>query len=99
MFCGVRTVRQGRAGIGLAPEGALGVTASVNMRVPLPMFSLLFAGSWLAPALAAQGTVTVHLTDYAAVPQSGVLINSTDNAVYVARVNFLREEPGGGLVN
>ena len=97
MFCGVRTVRQGRAGIGLAPEGALGVTASVNMRVPLPMFSLLFAGSWLAPALAAQGTVTVHLTDYAAVPQSGVLINSTDNAVYVARVNFLREEPGGGL--
>ncbi|MEQ1766251.1 MAG: homoserine kinase, partial [Methylotenera sp.] len=30
-------------------------------------------------------------------PQSGVLVNPTDNAVYVARVNFLREEPGGGL--
>jgi hypothetical protein len=41
--------------------------------------------------------VTVQLADYAAVPQSGVLINSTDNAVYVGRVNFLREEPGGGL--
>jgi hypothetical protein len=48
-------------------------------------------------ALQAQGTVTVQLTDYAPVPQSGVLANSTDNAVYVARVNFLREEPGGGL--
>src|SRR5262245_2202917 len=58
--------------------------------------SLLFLA--LAPfALLGQGVVTVQLTDYAAVPQSGVLVNSTDNAVYVARVNFLREEPGGGL--
>ncbi len=55
-------------------------------------------GAVVAPgALLAQGTVTVQLTDYAGVPQSGVLINSTDNAVYVARVNFMREEPGGGL--
>lgn len=55
------------------------------------------AGCVASVALHAQGTVTVQLTDYAAVPQSGVLVNSTDNAVYVARVNFLREEPGGGL--
>src|SRR5688572_12267430 len=48
-------------------------------------------------AIQAQGTVTVQLSDYAAVPQSGALVNTTDNAVYVARVNFLREEPGGGL--
>ncbi|MBI4623916.1 MAG: PQQ-dependent sugar dehydrogenase [Verrucomicrobia bacterium] len=60
--------------------------------------SLLFVVFALtAPfALNAQGTVTLQLIDYAAVPQSGELVNSPDNAVYVARVNFLREEPGGG---
>jgi hypothetical protein len=66
------------------------------MRFPFsPRLSSLFL---LLPfAAQAQGIVTVQLSDYAAVPQSGVLVNSTDNAVYVARVNFLREEPGGGL--
>src|SRR5512132_209622 len=48
-------------------------------------------------ALLAQGVVTVQLTDYAAVPRSGTLDTSSENAVYIARVNFLREEPGGGL--
>jgi hypothetical protein len=52
---------------------------------------------FLPLAVLAQGTVTVQLSDYAAVPQSGTLANSPDNAVYVARVNYLREEPGGGL--
>jgi hypothetical protein len=62
--------------------------------VPLRrLLSLVFAPI----AMLAQGTVTVQLSDYAAVPQSGALANSTDNSVYVARVNFLREEPGGGL--
>ncbi|MGH7945283.1 MAG: PQQ-dependent sugar dehydrogenase [Opitutaceae bacterium] len=66
------------------------------MLFPLPLrFSLV---CFLAPlSLVAQGTVTVQLADYATVPQSGGLDHSTDNAVYVARVNFLREEPGGGL--
>lgn len=60
----------------------------------LPLLALPFLS---AISLPAQSTVVLQLTDYAAVPQSGVLVNPTDNAVYVARVNFLREEPGGGL--
>ncbi len=48
-----------------------------------------------ATRLAAQGTILVQLQDYAAVPLSGQLVGSTDNSIYVARVNFLREEPGG----
>jgi hypothetical protein len=70
---------------------------SVFRRFPLALGALLWAGHAAGPGVRAQGTVTVQLTDYAAVPQSGVLVNPTDNAVYVARVNFLREEPGGGL--
>ena len=66
---------------------------------PAPVaIAILLAG--FAPLgltlLPAQGTVTVQLQDYAAVPQSGVLASSTGNASYVARVNFLREEPGPG---
>ncbi len=58
------------------------------MRFRRFLFPAFFAA--LAPlALHAQGTITVQLSDYAAVPQSGTLVNSTDNAVYVARVNFL----------
>src|SRR6188474_405764 len=68
------------------------------MRFPLTAFRRLLGGFLALPFSAlAQGTVTVQLTDYARVPQSGELVNSPDNAVYVARVNFLREEPGGGL--
>ena len=68
------------------------------MLFPSSLRRFFFFFCILSPlAIQAQGTVTVQLTDYAAVPQSGALVNSTDNAVYVARVNFLREEPGGGL--
>lgn len=56
-------------------------------------FALLLS-PLLPTTWAASGVVTVQLQDYAAVPQSGVLAGVTDNAVYVARVNFLREEPG-----
>ncbi len=62
------------------------------MRTPW-RFSFL-AG--LASVVSGQGTITVELTDFAAVPTSGVLVGGANNAVYVARVNFLREEPGGG---
>lgn len=65
----------------------------VFRRFALALGALVSTG----PGAWAQGTVTVQLTVYATVPQSGVLVNPTDNAVYVARVNFLREEPGGGL--
>ncbi len=68
------------------------------LRLSLAPSLLLAVVSLLpAPASRAQNTLTVQLTDYAAVPQSGVLVNPVDNAVYVARVNFLREEPVGGL--
>jgi hypothetical protein len=45
----------------------------------------------------AQGTISVQLQDYVAMPLSGTLTATADNAPYAARVNFLREEPGGGL--
>ena len=66
------------------------------MRFP-PSLRRFFPWIFARLAIQAQGTVTVQLSDYAAVPQSGALVNTPDNAVYVARVNFLREEPGGGL--
>ena len=66
------------------------------MRLSCSLRAAFFSVLTLSTALA-QGTVTVQLADYAAVPQSGTLLNSPDNAVYVARVNFMREEPGGGL--
>lgn len=37
----------------------------------------------------------LQLEDYATVPLSGQFVGSTDNSIYAARVNFLREEPGG----
>ena len=66
------------------------------MRFP-PSLRRFFPWIFAPLVIQAQGTVTVQLSDYAAVPQSGALVNTPDNAVYVARVNFLREEPGGGL--
>lgn len=65
---------------------------------PLQFLRRILYSAAAAPlALLAQGVVTVQLTDFATVPQSGTLDTSSENAVYVARVNFLREEPGGGL--
>jgi len=57
-------------------------------------FAILALGSASARA---QGTISVQLQDYAAMPLSGTLTATADNAPYAARVNFLREEPGGGL--
>jgi hypothetical protein len=48
-----------------------------------------------AGSLIAQGKLTLRLEDFAAVPISGQLVGTTDNSIYAARVNFLREEPGG----
>ncbi|MES2694967.1 MAG: PQQ-dependent sugar dehydrogenase [Verrucomicrobiota bacterium] len=66
------------------------------MRNPLPCLARLLAPLLLPGALCAQGTLLLQLQDYAPVPLSGQLTGSTDNSIYVARVNFLREEPGGG---
>lgn len=85
-----------------APAPRLSCLAAALARRPLrlslaPSLLLPLSLALSAPAARAQNTLTVQLTDYAAVPQSGVLVNPVDNAVYVARVNFLREEPLGGL--
>lgn len=63
----------------------------VRRLLPVVLLALARASAF------SQGTVTVQLENYATMPQTGVVVNSTDNAVYFARVNFLREEPGGGL--
>lgn len=67
------------------------------MRLPLLLCgSVLCLGASVVSAFA-QGTVTVQLVDYAPAPQSGVPPTGSENAPYIARINFLREEPGGGL--
>lgn len=51
----------------------------------------------LVPAgLLAEETIAIRVTDYAAAPITGTLASTTGNAPYAARINFLREEPGGG---
>lgn len=64
------------------------------MRLPVFVVALL---AFTLPPARAQGTISVQLQDYAALPLSGTLTATADNAPYAARVNFLREEPGGGL--
>ncbi len=58
--------------------------------------SLFAAALAAAPFAPAQGTVTVQLQDYVAMPITGTLTSTAGNSPYAARVNFLREEPGGG---
>jgi hypothetical protein len=55
-----------------------------------------FLALGLAPALHAQGTLALWLDDYAAAPVTG-FDNGSANSAYVARLNFLREEPGASL--
>jgi hypothetical protein len=68
--------------------------------MPLPLGSRrsAFFTALLAPVCfcGAQPDVTVQVTDYVAAPISGTLTSTTGNAPYAARINFLREEPGGG---
>lgn len=55
-------------------------------------FILVLAPAWVR----AQETITIQLQDYAAAPITGTLSSTTGNAPYAARINFFREEPGGG---
>ncbi|HEX2854226.1 MAG TPA: PQQ-dependent sugar dehydrogenase [Opitutaceae bacterium] len=51
----------------------------------------------LAPAwVRSQETLEIQVRDYAAAPITGTLNSTAGNAPYAARINFLREEPGGG---
>ncbi len=68
------------------------------MKRPALLFALVaFALSLAAPARA-QGTLVIHLQDYAAAPITG-FNTAGENAVYGARINFLREEPGTPTLN
>ena len=59
-------------------------------------FALLMAGL-RPPAAAAQQTtpLTIELQDYATMPMTGVTQGTGSNEVLLARVNAVREEPGG----
>lgn len=66
------------------------------LRPRLPLSLCLSVLLSLACATAqAQGLLTLRLEDYAAAPITGQFVGSTDNSIYAARINFLREEPGG----
>ena len=56
---------------------------------------------WGSGAAVAQADITLRLADYATAPTTGALGTLADpltfgNSVYLARVNFMAEEPGGG---
>ena len=46
-------------------------------------------------ALAASSDLTIELKDYAAMPVTGAIDGPGNSAGLLARINFLREEPGG----
>ena len=58
-----------------------------------------FAVSVLASVvcgLAASPELTIEIKDYAAIPATGAVDGPGNSAGLLARINFLREEPGGG---
>jgi hypothetical protein len=64
-----------------------------------PCFGLrsVVAGGMVFATLAtsARADLTLKLGDYATAPMTGI-VNGTNNNAYLARVNFMAEEPGGG---
>src|SRR5688572_5899073 len=56
---------------------------------------LFLAAFGLTAVAQAQQTLTLDLTDYATVPISGLPVGKTTNEMLLARVNTIREEPGG----
>src|SRR5260221_6565876 len=49
----------------------------------------------IACAFPAAPELTIQIKDYAAMPITGAVDGATNSAGLLARVNFLREEPGG----
>ncbi len=47
-------------------------------------------------AFAAAPEVTIEIRDYATLPMTGAVDGAGNSAGLLARINFLREEPGGG---
>ena len=50
----------------------------------------------LVCGFAASPTLTIEVKDYAAMPVTGAVDGPGNSAGLLARINFLREEPGGG---
>src|ERR1700704_4650946 len=63
---------------------------SVETRAVLAL--VLLAGLWPASASA---QLTIELKDYVTMPMTGVTEGKGSNEVLLARVNAVREEPGG----
>jgi hypothetical protein len=63
-----------------------------NLRIPCAVAVLTSA----VCAIAASPVVTIQIKDYAAMPITGELDGAGNSAGLLARINFLREEPGGG---
>src|SRR5207248_5102937 len=47
-------------------------------------------------AFAASPELTIEIKDYATMPMTGAVDGAGNSAGLLARINFLREEPGGG---
>jgi hypothetical protein len=72
----------------------------MNRSCVAPRLSVACLGSLLLASLA-QADITLRLADYATAPKTGALGTEADplavgNDAYLARVNFMAEEPGGG---
>ncbi len=62
---------------------------------------LLFVGIVLSAASSVHADLTLRIADYAVAPKTGALGTLADpisfaNSVYLARINFMTEEPAGG---
>jgi hypothetical protein len=62
----------------------------VRLTSALPILASLVCG------LAASPELTIEIKDYAAMPMTGAVDGPGNSAGLLARINFLREEPGGG---
>src|SRR5438034_9248916 len=63
-----------------------------NMTPGIACLAIVLHGFW--PALAS-AQITLEIKDYVAMPMTGQLDGKGSNDVLLARVNGLREEPGG----
>src|SRR5439155_25083921 len=62
----------------------------VRLKSALPVFASVVC------AFAASPELTIEIKDYATMPLTGALDGAGNSAGLLARINFLREEPGGG---
>src|SRR5215472_15743926 len=62
----------------------------VRLTSGVPVFAFVVCG------LAAPPELKIEIKDYAAMPMTGAVDGPGNSAGLLARINFLREEPGGG---